>query len=186
MLHVVTHYARSPCRVSHLFNKEHIEVILNSLVFSKLYFSSTVLSNTTKRNVAKLQEVQNFAARIVDNKKFEHINPTLKSLKWLPVSDKFVLNNAVMNYNCIIGEATSYFCSKTIDVIVPRQLMYWCVRSHVWFQSSGKIKQQLCRTSTGQRSFLVRAFDLWNYSIDNNIHKTNLLIFNEQIFRFLK
>ena len=29
-------------RVRHLFNKEHIEAILNSLVFSKLYFSSTV------------------------------------------------------------------------------------------------------------------------------------------------
>ena len=72
-------------RVRHLFNKEHIEAILNSLVFSKLYFSSTVWSNTTKRNVAKLQQVQNFAARIVDNKKkFEHITPTLKALKWLP------------------------------------------------------------------------------------------------------
>jgi hypothetical protein len=79
-------------RVRHLFNKEHIEAILNSLVFSKLYFSSTLWSNTTKRNVGKLQQVQNFAARIVDNKKkFEHITPTLKALKWLPVSDKLVL-----------------------------------------------------------------------------------------------
>ena len=39
-------------RVRHLSNKEHIEAILNSLVFSKLYFSSTVWSNTAKRNVA--------------------------------------------------------------------------------------------------------------------------------------
>ena len=44
-------------RVKHFFNKEHIEAILNSLVFSKSYFSSTVWSNTTKRNVAKLQQV---------------------------------------------------------------------------------------------------------------------------------
>ena len=62
-------------RVRHLFNKEHIEAILNSLVFSKLYFSSTVMSNTINRKVAKLQQVQNFAARIVDNKKrFEHMH----------------------------------------------------------------------------------------------------------------
>ena len=142
-------------RVRHLFNKEHIEGILNSLVFSKLYFSSTVWSNTTKRNVAKLQQVQNFAARIVDNKKkFEHITPTLKALKWLPVSDKLVLNDAIMTYKCMNGQAPSYLCSKIINM---------CEQTHRYntrFQSSGKIKQQLCRTSTGQRSFLVRAINL--------------------------
>ena len=150
------------------------EAILNSLVFSKLYFSSTVWSNTTKRNVAKLQQVQNFAARIMDNKKFEHITPTLKALKWLPVSDKLVLNDAIMTYKCMNGQAPSYLCSKIINM---------CEQTHRYntrFQSSDKIKQQLCRTSTGQRSFLVRAINLWNYSIENNIQKENLSIFKKQ------
>ena len=71
-----------------------------------------------------------------------------------------------------------------------------CEQTHRYntrFQSSGKIKQQLCRSSTGQRFFLVRAINLWNYSIENNTQKENLSIFKktiydnfaEQISRFL-
>jgi hypothetical protein len=40
-----------------------------------------------KKNIAKLQIVQNFAARIVTGtRKYEHIKPVLQQLKWLPVS----------------------------------------------------------------------------------------------------
>ena len=37
-------------------------VIINALVFSKLYYCSSVWANTSKKNIAKLQTVQNFAA----------------------------------------------------------------------------------------------------------------------------
>ena len=111
----------------------------------------------------------------MDNKKkFEHITPTLKALKWPPVSDKLVLNDAIMTYKCMNGQAPSYLCSKIINM---------CEQTHRYntrFQSSDKIKQQLCRTSTGQRSFLVRGINLWNYSIENNIQKENLSIFKKQ------
>ena len=72
------------------------------------------------------------------------------------------------------GQAPFYLCSKIINM---------CEQTHRYntrFQSSGKIKQQLCRTSTGQQTFLVRAINLWNYSIENNIQKENLSIFKKQ------
>ena len=53
-------------RVKHIFKNELITII-NALVFSKLYYCSSVWSNTTMSNVNKLQKVQNFAARIVSN-----------------------------------------------------------------------------------------------------------------------
>ena len=52
-------------RVKHIFDTRTLLYIINALVFSKLYYCSSVLSNTSKKNICKLQSVQNFAARIV-------------------------------------------------------------------------------------------------------------------------
>ena len=71
-------------RVRLLFSREVLNTILNSLVFSKLFYCSTVWSGTSKDNVHKLQLLQNFAARILTNtKKFDHISPILNELGWL-------------------------------------------------------------------------------------------------------
>ena len=63
-------------RVKHLFDPKILENIISSLVFSKLYYCSNVWSSTTKKNIEKLQKVQNFAARIITGtQKYEHITP---------------------------------------------------------------------------------------------------------------
>jgi hypothetical protein len=73
-------------RVKHCFYKHTLTIIINSLVFSKLYYCSTVLSNTSQTNLNKVQVVQNFACRIVSGAgKFDHVTPILQALKWLPV-----------------------------------------------------------------------------------------------------
>ena len=57
--------------VRHLrvFTKDVLWVILYSLVFSKLFYCSTVWSGTTQQNIQKLQLLQRFAARILSGKK---------------------------------------------------------------------------------------------------------------------
>ena len=83
----------SPCmsklsQISHIrfvFNKGLLEIIINALVFSKLYYCSSVWSSTSSCNVRKLQYVQNFAARIICNvRKYDHISPVLRNLRRLP------------------------------------------------------------------------------------------------------
>ena len=75
-------------RVRHVLDTPTLFTVINSLVFSSLFYCSSVLSGTCKGNIAKLQLVQNFAARLLSGKrKFDHITPTLKQLKLLPVSD---------------------------------------------------------------------------------------------------
>ena len=72
--------------------KNELITIINALVFSKLYYCSSVWSNTTMSKVNKLQKVQNFAARIVsDTRKYDHISPVLKNLKWLPVKITYII-----------------------------------------------------------------------------------------------
>ena len=51
---------------------------------SLLLYCCTVWSNTSAKNVKKLQLVQSFACRIVTNTcKFDHISPALQYLNWL-------------------------------------------------------------------------------------------------------
>ena len=65
-------------RAKHAFNSDLLGIIINALVFSKLYYCSSVWSNTSASNMQKLQLVQNFAARIISGAtKFEHITPSL-------------------------------------------------------------------------------------------------------------
>ena len=73
-------------RVKHAFRKGILIMTVNSLVFSKLNYRSSVWANTTDTNVKTLQGIQNYAVRVVCNiRKYDHVSPALKSLKWIPV-----------------------------------------------------------------------------------------------------
>ena len=80
-------------RAKHAFDKDLLITIIKSLVFSKMFYCSSVWSNTSVTNINKLQAIQNFAARIVTrSRKFDHITPILKQLRWVPVKDHFFLS----------------------------------------------------------------------------------------------
>ena len=87
-------------RVRHLLTKEALLITLNALVFSKLFYCSTVWSGTSQQNIGKLQILQNFAARILAGKrKYDHISPSLKELKWLPIKEMLRLRDVTMVFN---------------------------------------------------------------------------------------
>ena len=49
-----------------------------------------------------LQKVQNFAERIILGlRKYDHISGGLRSLIWLPIIEKLILNNGTMMHKCI-------------------------------------------------------------------------------------
>ena len=76
--------------VKYLFDRRTLITIINSLVFSKLLYCSSVWANTTKKNIELLQTVQNFAARIVSGtRRFDHVTRILKQLQWLPIINPF-------------------------------------------------------------------------------------------------
>ena len=103
--HVVSKCTKSLCqinRVKHILDSRTLIVIINALVFSKLYYYSSVWANTSKKNIAKLQTVQNFAARIVTGtRKYDHITPVLQQLNWLPVSYMLQYKDTIMAYKCL-------------------------------------------------------------------------------------
>ena len=96
-----------------MLTKDGLKIILNSLIFRKLFYCSTVWSGTFKQNIKKSQLMQNFAARILtDIRKYDHICPILHELDWLTVKVLLRLRNATMIYKCLNGLTPSYLSSK--------------------------------------------------------------------------
>ena len=124
----------------------------------KLYYSSTVWSNTSTANIRKIHAVQNLACRIIaKGKKFDHITPILRNIGWFPVKEHLLHRDLVMIYKCMNGLAPRYLC----DLFHKRSEL----NSRVT-RNNEALHIPLCSTTTGQRSFRYRAAGLWN-SLDN-------------------
>ena len=150
---------------------------MSSFVFSKLFYCSTVLSNTSKHNVNKLQLVQNFATHVaLDLKKFDHISQAIKSLNWLPVNDRIYLNEAVMMYKCINKLVPDYLFEK---FTLRSQIHSRDTRQH------DQLNIPRCRLTTGQRSFTYRSAKLWNNLRDNVKSSDSVKVFRKKIVNLL-
>ena len=146
----------------HVFDKRTLKLVINALVFSRLFYCSSVWSNTAKKNVDKLQLVQNFAARIVANKrKYEHVTPILRSLNWLPVRDQLYFRDAVLAFKCMSGLAPVFLSDKLItrSTVSKRELET---------RNSQMLNIPLFRTATGQKTFYYRTVNIWN-NLNNDI-----------------
>ena len=99
-------------RVKHISRKDILVSIINSLVFSKLYYCSSVWSITSASNIRNLQGVQNFAACIVSGtRKFDHVSPALKDLGWIPFKSHLYLRDAFLAFKSMTGQVPNYLWS---------------------------------------------------------------------------
>ena len=152
-------------RVKDSFDKDTLCLMVSSLVTSKLFYCSSVWSNTSSKNVKKLQAVQNFASRIVSNtRKFDHITPAMEELEWLPIKDLLLYRDTIMTYKCIHGMAPYYLTSK------------FCNRASIHGRKTRNCDQlqiPLYTSAAGQRSFKFRGAKIWN-SLDTDLkeHKS--------------
>ena len=141
-------------RVRHLFTKDALNIILNYLIFSKLFYCSTIWPGTFKQNIKKLQLTQNFAARILtDTRKYDHIFPIPHELGWFTVKKPLRLRDTIMIYKCLNG-------------LTPRSLSSNLSERSKTYEYNTRNPDQLslhkCRTEIAQRSFFDRAVASWN------------------------
>ena len=135
-------------RVNYLFGRRTLITTINSLVFSKLLYCSSVWANTTKKNIELLQTVQNFAARIASGtRNFDHVTPILKQLQWLSIINQLAVRDATMIFKCLNGLAPPYLCHKfkTISEV-----------HNCNTRNRDRLHIPLCRTAAGQRAFTFK------------------------------
>jgi hypothetical protein len=133
-------------RVKHVLDKSLLVLVIRSLVFSKMYYCSSVWANTTANNIRRLQAVQNFAARIVTkSRKFDHITLLLTELHWIPVKLYLLYRDAVLTFKCLNGitpESLSQQFVRRVDISGR------CTRN------SSSLNIPFFRSATGQRTLL--------------------------------
>ena len=162
--------------IKHLLDKETLIYIINAFVFSKLFYCSTVWSSTSKKNVRKLQLVQNYACRIVaGSRKDDHVSEALKSLKWLNVRDKLLFNDLVM-YKCLKNLTPGY---------LHRRFQYRAKTQQRVTRQNKDLTLPRYRLATSQKTFSYRGAKLYN-SIAKDIRDTgNFNAFKKRIFKYL-
>ena len=95
--------------------------------------------------------------------KYDHITEGLKSLNWLNVNDRLLVNDLLMVHKCIHDLIPSYLTGKFIQ------------RSKIHGRNtrgSGELDLPICRLKTGQRSFAFRGAKLYN-NLPNEIKQTS-------------
>ena len=79
-------------RIKQLLDKKTLLLLINSFVFSKLFFVSQY--GGTHLNVSSV---------VSGLKKFDHISQGRRSLKWLDVTEKVIFNDLVLVLKCVNG-----------------------------------------------------------------------------------
>ena len=132
--------------------------LCSSLVLSRLDFANSVLMGLPACEIARLQVVQNAAARLVYHAQSrDHVTPLLSELHWLRVEDRVKFKVATLTFKCLHGLAPPYLARDIVPVasLPGRQAL----RS----ASSSSVAQPPFRLITfGARTFASSAAHLWN------------------------
>ena len=104
--------------------------------------------------IAKLQRLQNSAARIVSRtRKYEHITPVPTKLHWLPIKFRIQFKVLLLVYKALNGLAPKYIK----ELLVPYK-----PRRHLRSEAKGLLDEPRTRLKFGDRAFSISAPRLWN------------------------
>ena len=85
------------------------ELLIHSLVISRLDYGNGLLYGVPDKLLDKLQRVQNVAARVVVKaSRYDHITPILKSLHWLPIRYRTEYKLLLLTFKALHHLAPSY------------------------------------------------------------------------------
>ena len=95
------------------------KTIVQALVISRLDYCNSLLYGVSEVLIAKLQKIQNAAARLVLGlKKYDHITDALYSLHWLPVRFRIQYKIALITFKVLTLNEPAYL----VDLLKRKEL----------------------------------------------------------------
>ena len=158
---------RKISKICHLILTTIAQLLVSSLVLSKLDYCNSLLANISKETIHSLQVVQNNAARLVLRKrKFDHATPLLHHLHWLPVEKRIIYKVCCIVYKTLNTDCPLYL-KDLLEVYTPLRNL-----------RSANDKTLLIKPSLprkiGEQSFSFSAPQFWN-SLPRHIRCSNSL-----------
>ena len=90
-------------------SKKDTETLVHAFITSSIDYCNSIYYNLPKKQILKLQRIQNHAARVITKtRKYDHITPVLKSLHWLPVHYRIIFKIALLVYKSINNLTPTY------------------------------------------------------------------------------
>ena len=150
-------YLSKVSSIRSLLDRKTTETLIRAFVSSRLDYCNSLLFGITQQNLAKLQKVQNKAARIVLKVSRKSNIPSislLKELQWLPIKYSIDFKILLLTYQCLHNQAPKYLSDL---------LQFRPTERHTRSASLRLLSVPKSRTkSFGDRSFAVAAPRLWN------------------------
>ena len=139
-------------RIRNVLSKKHTEMLVHSVISSRLDYCNSLFFNINKSNMYKLQKVQNAAARLISGKrKRDNISSVIKDLHWLRIESRVIFKMLLFVYKCIRGLCTANLTQKL------KYKKYNCRLGDYLMLETRKVK-----TKYGRRTFEYAGCRLWN------------------------
>ena len=151
------HHLHNIRRIRKYLSIEAAETLVHAFVTSRVDYCNSLLYGLPLCQLAKVQRVQNAAARIiVRESKYCHITPVLQQLHWLPVFYRIKFKILLTTFKAIHGTAPGYLC----ELVQIRKHSKYHLRSDDGLLLKHPSMKSL--VTLGDRSFMFAAPSLWN------------------------
>ncbi len=168
---------RDMYRIRPYLPQESLETLVHAFITSRLDYCNSVLYGLPKKEINKLQAVQNSAARLITfTRKYDHITPVLMELHWLRVPERIIFKMMLFVFKILHKQAPEYLMD----------LLEW--KQPNGLRSDNKLLLVVPKSrlvSYGDRAFSVAAPKLWNALPQCVKESVSLEVFKRQLKTYL-
>ncbi|KAF7649266.1 hypothetical protein LDENG_00144190, partial [Lucifuga dentata] len=128
---------------------------VHAFISSRLDYCNALYSGISKRNIHRLQLIQNAAAQVLtQSRRSDHITPVLAALHWLPVSFRIDFKILLLVFKALHNQAAAYICDL-LTFYKPDGSLRSSDRNLLVVPKSHLVTK-------GNRASAIRAPRLWN------------------------
>ncbi|KAK7879696.1 hypothetical protein WMY93_033597 [Mugilogobius chulae] len=135
----------------------------------RLDYCNSLLTGLSKRAVKQLQYIQNAAAPVLTKtRKYNHISPVLRSLHWLPVTQRIDFKTVLLVFKSLHGLAPKYISDMLVRYEASRTLrtsgtgLLLVPRVRTKHGPESGLTWTRVRTKHGESAFQFYAAQIWN------------------------